>query len=125
MTEPTIDFGDLRRAYHENAEQRREVRRDRKRFAEMKADKECLYRKRLWSAFAEKRSDKESVAAAELYARAEAAELGRERDMADACVKDCDHRIDQLEAERASLRQLGEWSMRLEGLPQPDWRTAA
>jgi flagellar biosynthesis/type III secretory pathway protein FliH len=116
-----LDLNDLRDQARKLAELRREARRDRERYAHEQAQAERDYRMLLARTFAEKRAEGEAQGAAEIFARGVTAEVVLRRDMAAAMVKSCDLRIEELEADRAMLRQIGDWSMRLEGLPQPQW----
>ncbi len=114
MTQPHFDMAEVRAAAHKLAESRREARRDYERYSEQTADAERDYRKRLAIAFAESKSRDVTAAQAELEAHAAAADHKHRRDLASSLAKSCLLRIEELEADRAMLRQLGDWSQRME-----------
>jgi uncharacterized coiled-coil DUF342 family protein len=115
--QPHMDFSEIRTAAHHLAQKRRDARRDYERYSEQAADAERDYRKRLAKAFAEAKSAGDVTAAqAELHAYAQAADHKHKRDLAQAMAKSCLLRIEELEADRAMLRQLGDWSQRMEGV---------
>lgn len=60
--------------------------------------------------FAQHRAAGKPVAEAEIHAKADAADFALRRDLADAEAKGASARLAELEGERASLRQLAEWS---------------
>jgi hypothetical protein len=115
--QPHLDFQEIRTAAHQLGQKRREARRDYERYADHAAEGERKYRKTLAIAFVEARA-KEGVTAvqAELEAASRAADARYERDIAQSMAKSALLRIEELEADRAMLRQLGDWSQRMEGV---------
>jgi hypothetical protein len=109
---PGIGFQAAQRGYHANATARREARESLEKALERKARAEHDYRKALSVAFAQHRAKGESAAESEIHARADAAHHALDRDMADAEAKGAAARIAELEGERASLRQLVDWTIR-------------
>jgi uncharacterized protein YceH (UPF0502 family) len=107
---PGLTFQQAQSGYHTNAEARRKARRDLQDALERKADRERAYRKRLSREFATQRDAGKSVVEADVHAKGAAADIAWRRDMADAVAKAAAHRIAELEAERASLRQLADWT---------------
>jgi uncharacterized protein YceH (UPF0502 family) len=107
---PGVTFEAAQQGYRSNAEARRQARRDLQDALERKADRERAYRKRLSTEFAHQRDKGCSVVEAEVHAKGAAADIAWRRDMADAVAKAAAHRIAELEGERASLRQLVEWT---------------
>ena len=114
---PHMDFDDIRRAAHMLGQKRRDARRDYERYMEQSADADRDYRKALAIAFAEwKAKDGVTAAQAEIAAHAAAADHKHKRDLSSALAKSCLLRIEELEADRAMLRQLGDWSQRIAGV---------
>ena len=114
MTEPHFDMSEVRHAARELAKRRREARRDYERYSEQAADAERDFRRELATGFAKAKSSGMSVGQAEIEAQGQAAEARHTRDLAQAMAKSALLRIDELEADRAMLRQLGDWSQRME-----------
>jgi hypothetical protein len=114
VTARHFDMSEVRAAAHQLAQRRREARRDYERYTEQAADAERDYRKRLAQAFTTAKSKSDTTATqAELEAHAAAADHRHRRDIAQAMAKSALLRIDELEADRAMLRQLGDWSQRI------------
>lgn len=107
---PGITFEEAKRGYHANATARRVARTDLERYLIEKARAEYDYRKVLAREFAVARADNKSAAESEVYARGKAAGAAFSRDMADAKAKAAQARLAELEGERASLRQLSDWT---------------
>lgn len=111
----TLDFATAQAGYHANAEARRQARAKLTEALQRKARNENEYRKALSVAFAKHRSKGGGQAEAEIHAKADAAHHALNRDMADAEAKGAQARLAELEGERASLRQLVDWSMTVDG----------
>lgn len=107
---PGIDFAQAQAGYHKNANARRKAREALEEALKKKAQKEHDRAKGLSLAFAQHRGKGEPVAAAEIHARAAVAQVTLERDLADAEAKAASARLAELEGERASLRQLIDWT---------------
>jgi uncharacterized protein (DUF3084 family) len=107
---PGIDFLKGQNGFHQIAESRRAARRDLEKYLKEKARAEYDYRKVLAREFAVARHDKKSVVEADVYAKGKAAGAAFSRDMADAKAKAAQARLAELEGERASLRQLIDWT---------------
>lgn len=116
-----LDFAEVQRAARALGEKRREARRAYEEQSQAAADADRDYRRVFAVAFTRARagSDSEpgrSVAEAEALAASEAAEAKHRRDIAQSLAKSALLRIEELEADRAMLRQLGDWSQRIEGV---------
>lgn len=112
VLERPLEIDDARRASRRLADDRRSAEADLKAAVEKAAEKERDYRKALAQAFA--RSAGEGTAAQrEANARSAAAQAAYERDLAAGMVRVHQERLRGLEGERAQLRALLEWSMRL------------
>lgn len=98
------------------AEKRRDGRRDFERYAEQAANAEQAYHKTKAIEFAKARSSGQGVKEAEILANGRSADERHRRDIAQSLAKSALLRIDELEADRAMLRQLGDWSQRMEGV---------
>lgn len=107
---------EARANYVRNARARRTARKTLEEALRERAQGEHDYRKELSKAFAKYRAEGKGVGESEIHARADAAGVALERDLADARAKSAVHRLAELEGERASLRQLGDWG-REEGGP--------
>lgn len=84
-------------------------------YAREAAQAESEYRKRLAQAFAEaKRMDGVTAAQAELEAHAAASDLRLKRDLAQSLAKSALLRVEALEADRATLRSVAEWSQKVD-----------
>lgn len=120
MTEiqPHMDFGEIRAAAHDLAEKRREARRDYERRSEEAAEAERDFRKELAIQFTCCRSDDKGVGESEILANGHEQVAGyrHKRDICQSLAKAALLRIEELEADRAMLRQLGDWSQRMEGV---------
>lgn len=112
----TLSFEQAQEGYRENAKARRAARHLLESALQERAQHEHDYRKALSVAFAKQRA-KEKVGAgeAEIHAKADAADFALKRDLADAKSKGAQARLAELEGERASLRQLVDWSQSLDG----------
>lgn len=109
-----MDFMELRSAAHDLALSRREARQDYEKQAKKAADAERDFRKKLAIEFTKARSTEKGVGESEILANGEAADKRHERDLAQSLAKAALLRIEELEADRAMLRQLGAWSQELE-----------
>lgn len=105
-----ISFGEAQRGYHDNASARRQARLALEGALYDKARAEHDYRKGLAIAFTKHRGQGKPVSEAEILAKSDAAGKALERDMADARAKGQQARLAELEGERASLRQLVDWT---------------
>src|SRR5262245_7587554 len=112
--QPHYDITEIRAKAHELGKKRREARAAYERFSREAADADRDYRKRKAVAFTRARAAGASVAEAELDCDAAAADDKHRRDIAQSLAKAQLLRIEELEADRAMLRQLGEWSQRME-----------
>jgi hypothetical protein len=107
---PGIDFAQAQKGYHDNADARRQARLALEDALKRKAQKEHDRAKGLSVAFAKQRASKAAVEEASIHAKAAVAQITLERDMADAEAKAASARLAELEGERASLRQLIDWT---------------
>lgn len=112
---PTMTLDEFRRQSRSFAEKRAEARRDFERYAQEEAEAERDYRKALAVAFARVKTDSTVTAAqADIEAHAQAAEERLRRDLARSLAKSALLRVEECEANRATLRSVGEWSQRID-----------
>jgi len=111
LLEQPLAIDEARRASHALAQQRRAAEMDLDRLTRDAAEKERLYRKAFAQAFLV--AEGASAAQREAHAKAASADAAYERDLAAGLVKACIERLRGLEGERAQLRQLSDWSMRM------------
>ena len=117
MTIPTLGLDELRRGSRAITERRREARRDYERYAEAAAEAEREYRKTLAKRLAVHRVENNlGVTEAEIMAQGDAADARYRRDIAQSLAKSSLLRIEELERDAATLRSIGEWSQRIEGV---------
>lgn len=109
-----MGFAELRSAAHNLASRRRDARKDYEKHANKAADAERDFRKKLAVEFTKARSSGKGVGESEILANGEAADERHERDLEQSLAKAALLRIEELEADRAMLRQLGAWSQELE-----------
>lgn len=114
-----LDYAALRNAARHNAEARANARKSYLEAAQEAAEKERDYRRARATKLAELRSDGVAWTAAIDLAKGDedVSTLAFERDLAISKLKASLLRHDELEGERASIRQLGDWSARMEGVP--------
>lgn len=105
-----LDLDDARIASRRLAELRRHAEDEHERMTREAADKERVYRKAFATAFVQAEG---TASEREAVARSESADEAYERDLAAGLVKVQVERLRGLEGERAQLRALVEWSMRL------------
>lgn len=110
----TLTLPEFRRKANAMQQARSEARRDYARYAEQEADQDRLYRQTLAQAFAKAKSGDATAAQAELQAHADAADFKHARDLAKAMAKAALLRIESLEADRATLRSVAEWSQKVD-----------
>lgn len=110
--EQPLDIDDARRAAHALAIQRRKAEDELRKATEEAAEAERTYRKSL--ALRLVNAPPEYTAAQkEAWAKGEVADLSYARDLSAGMVRVMQERLRGLEGERAVLRALTEWSMRL------------
>lgn len=97
-------------------EARSAARRDYVRYSEEEAEADRQYRMTLASAFAQCKANDMTAAQAEVEAHARASDAKLKRDLAKSMSKSALLRIEQLEADRATLRVVADWSQRIEGV---------
>jgi hypothetical protein len=114
MPETHLSFEEIRAAAHDLAQRRRDARADYEDWVEKAANAENAFRKKLAIELAKFRASEKGVGESEILANAEAADERRQRDIAHGMAKAALLRIEELEADRAMLRQLGDWSKDLE-----------
>src|SRR5690349_624059 len=109
--QPTLTLDDYRAQSRQLHVARNDARRDYERYATEAAESEREYRQQLAIAFANaKREEGVTAAQAELEAHAQASEARLKRDLAQSLAKSALLRIEAIEADRATLRSIGEWS---------------
>lgn len=113
--EPHLTFDQVRKAAHLLGEKRRAARADYEHRTREAAEAERDYRKTKAIAFTKARDGEKGVGESEIIADHHSADARYRRDIAQSMVKASLLRIEELEADRAMLRQLGDWSQRMEG----------
>jgi hypothetical protein len=114
MTETHLSFDEIRAAAHSAAQWRRDARANYERYSKEAADAERDYRKRLAIEFTQYRAEGKGAGESELLAHGKAADDRHRRDIAQGQAKAALLRIEELERDQATLRQLAEWSKDLE-----------
>ncbi len=112
----TMDLQERRIADRKLAQQRQEARRDYVRYAEQAAKADDEYEQTRARVFLEHKSEGASDRAAELACRAEAASAKYRRDIAASLARASLLRIDEVEREAVTVRDLHASSERVEGL---------
>ena len=107
---PGISWQQAQRGYHNNATARRAAREQLTAALKVKAHKAHDHAKGMALAFVKHRGEGKPVEECKILAKADAAGLELERDLADAEAKSAQARLQELEGERASLRQLIDWT---------------
>jgi len=107
---PGVTFEQAQKGYHDNASARRLARLSLEGALIDKANAEHARAKGLAIAFGKYRGQGKPVAESEILAKADAADKTLDRDLADARAKAAQARLAELEGERASLRQLVDWT---------------
>lgn len=114
--QPVLSLDEFRVKANQMQKARSEARRDFERYAEQEAQADKAYRLSLATAFAQAKAKDMTAAQAEMEAHAMASDKKLERDLAKSMAKSALLRIEQLEADRATLRSVAEWSQRIEGV---------
>lgn len=114
MTEVHLSFEQLRAAAHDLAVKRREARDTYEHHARKQVEAEEAYRRKKGTELAKFRAADKGFGESEVLADAEAAGERAARDMEQVLAKVALLRIEELERDQATLRQLGEWSKDLE-----------
>lgn len=114
--QPTLSLDEFRVKSNQIQQKRSEARRDYERYTEEEAEADRLYRQTLATAFAKAKASDQTAAQAEIQAHADASEAKLKRDLAKSLAKSALLRIEGLEADRATLRTVAEWSQRIEGV---------
>lgn len=112
---PTMTLDEFRRQSSQIQSERAKARGRYEGYAKEAAEAETEYRKRLAQAFAEaKRMEGVTAAQAELEAHSAASEARLKRDLAQSLAKSSLLRVEALEADRATLRSIAEWSQKID-----------
>jgi len=114
--EPTMNLQGRRDADRKLSELRREARKDFERHARAQADAERDYRKAMAASFAIAKSEGLSDKRAETEAKGQTADLRHKRDLAHALARSALLRIQELERDAVSVRDLHATSERIDGL---------
>lgn len=113
---PTLGLEEFRANAHALALARRKARQDFELRSVEQADAEREYRKAQAIAYAEARADGCTNAEAEIRVAGATADLRRARDIAKSQAKSAQLRIEELEADRTILRDVGDWSRAIDGV---------
>lgn len=116
MRDVTMDLGDRRRADRMLAERRQEARRDYTRYAEEAENADLEYRKTKARVYMDQRAEGNTSVGAELVANAEAGEAKHRRGIAESLAKASLLRIQEVERESVTVRDLHATSERIDGL---------
>lgn len=114
--EGTMDLQARRVADRKLAERRQEARRDYVRYAEQAADADREYRRVKAVTYAEERSQGNTSVGAEIEANAKASDAKHRRDIAESLAKSALLRIQEVERETISVRDIHSTSERIDGL---------
>jgi hypothetical protein len=112
--EQALEIDDARRGLHLLAEQRRQARDWLQRAIKSKAEKEKEYRReraRCWA-----RNTEGTAKEREDKVNDETAQFRYERDIAEGIVLAAKERLEEIDAERASMHRLVDWSMQMQGV---------
>jgi hypoxanthine phosphoribosyltransferase len=121
LTEPMrfsqpLDFDDARTALRAVAEHRRQAREWKQRSMAEEAEKERTYRKLRAEAWL--KAPESTAKEREDWVNSETRDARYERDIASRLVKAADERLSEVDAERASLHRLIDWSMKVAPVPE-------
>lgn len=114
--QPTLSLDEFRAKSNGIQQARSSAREQYELHTEEEAQAEHDYRVKRATEFARCKSLGMTAGQAEIQADAEAAPLKLKRDLAKSKAKGSLLRIEQLEADRATLRSVAEWSQRIEGV---------
>lgn len=114
--QPVMSLDEFRVKSNQLQTKRSEARRDFERYSQEEAEADRQYRMTLASAFAQCKANDMTAAQAEVEAHARASDAKLKRDLAKSMSKSALLRIEQLEADRATLRVVADWSQRIEGV---------
>lgn len=107
---PGISFQDAQRTYEAIKRERMKARAEYHRQLRIKAEKNHDHVKALALAFTKHRADGKPVEESKVLAKADAAHLELEKDLADAEARAAEKHIEELEASRATNRQMADWT---------------
>ena len=116
MPDGTMDLQARRTADRTLAERRQEARRDYVRYAEQAADADAEYRRIKARTYAEERSHGNTSVGAEMEANAKAAEHKHRRDIAQSLAKASLLRVEEVERDSVSVRDIHSTSEKIDGL---------
>lgn len=116
MSEATMDLNARRRADRTLAERRQEARRDFTRYAQEAADADLEYRKVKARVYMEQRAEGNTSVGAELVANSAAGEARHRRDIAGSLARASLLRVQEVERESVTVRDLHSTSERIDGL---------
>lgn len=114
--QPVLSLDEFRVKSNQLQQKRSDARRDYERYSQEEAEADRQYRMTLASAFAQCKANDMTAAQAEVEAHARASDAKLKRDLAKSMSKSALLRIEQLEADRATLRSIAEWSQRISGV---------
>jgi hypothetical protein len=114
--QPTLSLDEFRRQSRTLQTNRTKAREEYEAHTQEEAQAEHDYRVKRATEFARCVSLGMTAAQAGIQADAEAAPLKLKRDLAKSKAKGSLLRVEELEADRATLRSIAEWSQRIEGV---------
>lgn len=112
----TMGLDERRRADRTLAERRQDARRDYVRYAQEAADADLDYRRTKARVYMEQRSEGNTSIGAELQANAVAGDARHRRDIAESLAKASLLRIQEVERESVTVRDIHSTSERIDGL---------
>ena len=114
--QPTLSLDEFRRQSRTLQTNRTKAREEYEAHTVEEAQADHDYRVKRATAFASCKALGMTAGQAEIQADAEAAPLRLKRDLAKSKAKGSLLRIEELEADRATLRSIAEWSQRVDGV---------
>ena len=114
MSEALLSLDQIRVGARDLAEKRREAREAYEHHATEAAEAERKYRKELAISYAKHRAADKGAGESEILANGDAADLRAKRDMEQAMAKASLLRVDELERDQTTLRDLAKFSQDME-----------
>jgi len=111
----TLDLAERRRLSRQNAMNRRQARIDFEKHVTAEAKAEREYKERKAIRYVEHRNNGDSSEGARIKAEGDVAELKQQRDLSKGMAKAALLRVDESEAERVVIRDLGDLSEAIDG----------
>lgn len=107
---PGISFEEAQRQYAAIKRERAQAREDGRAFLRTKAQRKHDHAKAMALAFAKYRAQGKPVEESKILAKADAAHIELEQDMADADARAAEKRWEELKDSRATVRAMSDWT---------------